>query len=319
MYAIQIHTQGGPEVLSYEQIDEPSPGPGQVKVRVAAAGLNFIDTYQRGGLYEMATPFTPGLEGAGVVVDIGLGVTEPAVGDRVAWATNMGSYAEFAVMPADRVVAVPDGIELELAAALMLQGLTAHYLACDTYPLTATDRCLIHAGAGGVGLLLTQIAKRRGAEVFTTVGTPEKAALSSAAGADHVVLYREVDFVDAITAIVGPTPLDVVYDGVGASVFDQSLSLLHPRGTIATFGNASGAVPPVSPLALGSRYLTRPGLFDYVATSEDLQRRARDLFSWVVDGHLDVRVDARYRLADAADAHRALEGRTTTGKVILTP
>ena len=322
MWGIQIEQTGGPEVMEWRELPDPEPQPGQIVVDVAAAGVNFIDTYQRSGLYQVPLPFVLGLEGAGSVTGVGDGVTMWSVGDRVAWPGSPGSYAAQAALPADRVVAVPDGVELDVAAALPLQGMTAHYLATDTYPLAAGSRCLVHAGAGGVGLLLIQIAKLLGAEVFTTVGTPEKAELAAAAGADHTILYRDVDFAAAITEIAGERPIDVVYDGVGTSVFDQSLTVLRKRGTMATFGNASGPVDPVSPLTLssnGSLFLTRPTLFDYIVERSELERRATELFGWLAAGDLDVRIGARFALADAADAHRALEGRQTTGKVILTP
>ena len=322
MWGIQMDRTGGPEVLEWRELPDPTPAAGQVVVEVAAAGLNFIDTYQRSGLYPVALPYTLGLEGAGTLVAVGEGVSSLAVGDRVAWPAAAGSYAELVAVPADRVVAVPEMVGLDVACAAQLQGMTAHYLATDTYPLTSGSRCLVHAGAGGTGLLLIQIAKRLGAEVFTTVGSPDKAELASAAGADHVILYRDVDFAEAITAIAGPRPLDVVYDGVGASVFDQSLTLLRKRGTMATFGNASGPVPPVSPLVLsanGSLFLTRPTLFDYIVERSELERRAVDLFGWIESGDLDVRIGAKYDLEDAAEAHRGLEARQTTGKVLLIP
>ncbi len=322
MWGIQMDQTGGPEVLEWRELPDPTPAAGQVVVEVAAAGLNFIDTYQRSGLYPVALPYTLGLEGAGTVVAVGEGVSSLAVGDRVAWPAAAGSYAELVAVPADRVVTVPEMVGLDVACAAQLQGMTAHYLARDTYPLTSGSRCLVHAGAGGTGLLLIQIAKRLGAEVFTTVGSPDKAELASAAGADHVILYRDVDFAEAITSIAGPRPLDVVYDGVGASVFDQSLTLLRKRGTMATFGNASGPVPPVSPLVLsanGSLFLTRPTLFDYIVERSELERRAADLFGWIESGDLDVRIGAKYDLEDAAEAHRGLEARQTTGKVLLIP
>lgn len=322
MWGIQMDRTGGPEVLEWRELPDPTPAAGQVVVEVAAAGLNFIDTYQRSGLYPVALPYTLGLEGAGTVVAVGEGVSSLAVGNRVAWPAATGSYAELVAVPADRVVTVPELVGLDVACAAQLQGMTAHYLATDTYPLTSGSRCLVHAGAGGTGLLLIQIAKRLGAEVFTTVGSPDKAELASAAGADHVILYRDVDFAEAITAIAGPRPLDVVYDGVGASVFDQSLTLLRKRGTMATFGNASGPVPPVSPLVLsanGSLFLTRPTLFDYIVERSELERRAADLFGWIESGDLGVRIGAKYDLEDAAEAHRGLEARQTTGKVLLIP
>ncbi len=322
MWGIQIGEHGGPEALRWTELPDPIAGDGQIVVDVAAAGLNFIDTYQRSGLYQVPLPHTLGLEGAGTVIAVGPDVGGLVVGDRVAWPGSPGSYATQVALPADRVVVVPSGVPLDVAAAVMLQGMTAHYLAVDTYPLAEGSRCLIHAGAGGVGLLLIQIAKRLGAEVFTTVGTSDKAELARAAGADHVVLYRDVDFAEAIIEIAGPRPLDVVYDGVGQSVFDQSLTVLRRRGMMATFGNASGPVPPVSPLTLsanGSLFLTRPTLFDHIVDHADLARRAADLFGWTSGGDLDVRIGARFALSDAADAHRALEARMTTGKVLLIP
>ncbi len=320
MRAIQAAETGGPEVLVWTEVDEPTAGPDQIVVEVAAAGLNYIDTYHRTGLYPMPLPFTPGLEGAGTITAIGSDVTDMAVGDTVAWTSAIGSYAEKVAMPAASAVPVPDGVDLELAAAVMLQGMTAHYLVTDTFPLAAGDRCLIHAGAGGVGLLLIQMAKMIGAEVFTTVGTTEKAELARGAGADHVIMYRDVDFGDAVEEIAGERALDVVYDGVGQSVFRRSLDLLRPRGTMATFGNASGPVEPISPLEFApSLFVTRPSLFHYIATREEMLARSGELFSWIADGKLDVRIGARLPIAEAAEAHRMLEGRLTTGKVILTP
>ena len=322
MWAIQIDEQGGPEVLTWTELPDPTAGLGEIVVEVAGAGLNYIDTYHRTGLYPVELPLVPGLEGAGTVAQVGPGVTTLSVGDQVAWATNPGSYAGQVAMRADNAVKVPDEIDLEVAAALPLQGMTAHFLATSTYPLGPGDRCLIHAGAGGVGLLLIQIAKLRGAEVFTTVGTPDKAELAKTAGADHTILYRDVDFAEAMIDLAGERPLDVVFDGVGKSVFAKSLTLLRPRGMMVTFGNASGPVDPVSPLELsanGSLFLTRPTLFHYLRTHSEMQCRADDLFGWVAAGELDVRIGARYALRDAAEAHRALEGRVTTGKVLLVP
>lgn len=322
MRAIQFSVTGGPEVLELKDVAAPTPTPTQALVKVASAGLNFIDTYHRSGLYKVQLPFIPGSEGAGEVVSIGADVTHVSVGDRVAWAAMSGSYAELAAVAADRLVPVPDPVSLEDASAVMLQGMTAHYLARDTYPLKSGDMCLIHAGAGGVGLLLTQIAKLMGAEVFTTVSTEAKAELSRTAGADHVINYKSDDFADVIEQVAGPNALAVVYDGVGASVFDQSLRLLKKRGVMATYGNASGPVPPVSPLALlagGSLYLTRPTLFDYVVTRAELLARAAEVFGWMASGELKIRISSRLPLADAAEAHRMLEGRLTTGKVLLLP
>lgn len=321
MRAIQVTEHGGPEVLIPAEVDGPRPGPGEVVIDVAASGVNFIDTYHRTGLYRLDLPFIPGLEGAGTVAEAGEGVDlDP--GDRVAWANVMGSYAEQVAGPAEMLVPVPDEVDLETAAAVMLQGMTAHYLVTDTYRLEPGDRCLVHAAAGGVGLLLVQLAKRMGAEVFGTVGSAEKAELAAAAGADHVIRYREQDFAEVIRSTIGDKALDVVYDGVGKAVFDDSLDLLRLRGMMVTFGNASGPVDPVSPLRLsqgGSLFLTRPTLFHYIATREDLERRASDLFAWIAAGELDVRIGERLPLDQAAEAHRLLEGRRTTGKVLLLP
>jgi NADPH2:quinone reductase len=322
MKAIRIATTGGPEVLEWTDIEDPIAEPGQVVVDVEAAGLNFIDTYHRTGLYPMSMPMTPGLEGAGTVTATGDGAGGVAIGDRVAWTGGIGSYAEKVAIDAARTVPIPDPVTSDVAAAAMLQGLTAHYLAIDTFPLEPGSRCLIHAGAGGVGNLLIQVAKMRGAEVFTTVGTTEKADLAKSAGADHVILYRDVDFGDAIEEIAGPRPLDVVYDGVGQAVFDRSLELLRPRGMMVQFGNASGAVEPISPLRLsqgGSLFLTRPTLFDYISTRQDLLARSTDLFTWIGNDQLNVRIGQRFPMAEAAEAHRALAARRTTGKVLLLP
>jgi NADPH:quinone reductase len=322
MWAIQIDKQGGPEVMEWRRLPDPKPGPGELLVEVAAAGVNYIDTYHRSGLYQVALPYTLGLEGAGTVLEVGADVSGCAVGDRVAWASTPGSYAEQVVVPARSAMKVPRDLSLEIAAALPLQGMTAHYLTKDAYKLSAGEKVLIHAGAGGTGLLLIQIAKMIGAEVFTTVGSDEKAELARGAGADHVILYRQVDFGEEIEAIAGTRPLDVVYDGVGKSVFKQSLGLRRLRGMMVTFGNASGPVDPISPLELsanGSLYLTRPTLFHYTTSPEEIQRRADDLHAWIAQGTLDVRVGAKYDLQDAPDAHRALEGRETTGKVLLVP
>jgi NADPH2:quinone reductase len=322
MHAMQIAELGGPEVLEWVSIPRPEPGAGELLVHIEAAGVNFIDIYQRKGLYPRDLPFTLGLEGAGTVVEVGAGREGFEVGQRVAWATAPGSYAEYALVPADVAVHVPDAVALDVAAAVMLQGMTAHFLAMDTYPLDAGEKCLIHAGAGGVGLLLIQVAKLLGAEVFATVSTDEKGLLASEAGADHVINYTEGDFGDAVEAIVGPKALDVVYDGVGADTFDRGLELLRPRGLMALFGQSSGVVKPLDlgKLArLGSLYVTRPSLFVYIAQRADLERTAADVFEWIASGQLNVRVGARFPLSDAADAHRALEARETTGKVLLEP
>ncbi len=322
MDAIRVAATGGPEVLEPAELPDPRPGAGEVVVDVAAAGVNFIDTYQRSGLYPLPLPVTLGMEGAGTVIEVGPGVTDLAVGDRVAWADVLGSYAGRAALPASRVVAVPAGVGLDLAAAVMLQGLTAHYLCNDSFPLRSGQRCLIQAGAGGVGLLLIQLAKRVGAEVFTTVGSAAKAELARDAGADHVIVYTEEDFGAAVESIAGPRPLDVVYDGVGRQTFLRGLTLLRRRGTMVTFGNASGPVEPIPPLLLsqqGSLYLTRPMLSDHIVSTDELRARAGEVLGLLASGQLRVRVGARFPLAAAAQAHSALEGRLTTGKVLLEP
>ena len=321
MYAVRVESYGGAEQLQWMRVPDPRPGPGEVLVTVLAAGVNFIDTYQRTGLYPIDPPFTLGMEGAGVVRELGEGVDGLEVGDRVAWADLQGAYAQQMVGPADRMVPVPDGLEIESAAAVVLQGMTAHYLSHDTYRLGGGDRALVHAGAGGVGLLLIQMAKLRGAEVFTTVGSAEKAHLARHAGADHVINYRETDFGEAVEEIAGPRPLHVIYDGVGAATFERGLSVLRPRGMMATFGNASGPVPAITPLRLtqeGSLYLTRPTLFHYVPTRSELLERASAVFEMVVSGQVSLRIGHSLAMPEAARAHRMLEGRATTGKVILT-
>lgn len=320
--AIVVSEKGGPERLVLEEVPDPRPGEGELLVNVAAAGLNFIDTYHRGGLYPMDFPMTPGLEGAGTVVGTGDGVDGFEIGDRVSWVGTIGSYAEKHLVPAERAVPIPDDVDLDAAAAVLLQGITAHYLAKDTFPVTEGHRCLIHAGSGGVGLLLTQIAKMAGAEVVTTVGSREKAELSRAAGSDDVIIYTEEDFAEAVNERYGPDGIDVVYDGVGASTFLGGLDVLRPRGMMVTFGNASGAVPEVSPLLLmqkGSLFLTRPTMNHYIPTRQELLARTTDLFAWIGAAELDVRIGERFPLAEAAEAHRALEGRMTTGKVLLIP
>jgi len=322
MWAIQIDEPGGPEVMRWREVSDPTPAPGELVVELAAAGLNYIDTYHRSGLYPVPMPYTLGLEGSGTVVEVGDGVTEFQPGDLVAWPSAPGSYAERVAVGADRVMRVPTDVGLDVAAAIPLQGMTAHFLTRDTFPLQPGDRCLIHAGAGGVGLLLIQIAKLIGAEVFTTVGSPGKAELAKAAGADHTILYREVDFAAAIAELAGPRPIDVVYDGVGKTVFAESLTVIRQRGMMVTFGNASGPVDPISPLELsanGSLFLTRPTLFHHITTQAEIQHRADDLFGWIGAGQLDVRIGTRFDLQDAADAHRDLQGRLTTGKVLLVP
>jgi len=322
MKAIRIDGFGGPEVLRLADAPDPSPGPGQILVRVEAAGLNFIDVYHRTGLYPNPLPFVPGMEGAGVVTGRGPGVTAFREGDRVAWTGILGSYAERTLLPADRGVAVPPGLSTETAAALMLQGLTAHYLCTSTFPLAKGHTCLVHAAAGGVGLLLVQMAKRRGARVIGTVGTAAKAALAREAGADHVVLYTEEDFLEAVKRLTGGRGVDVVYDSVGKSTAERSLDCLVPRGMMVFFGNASGPVPPIDPLVLsrkGSLFLTRPNLVHYIADRASLETRAADVLGDAAAGRLRVRIDRKYPLGAAAEAHRALEGRQTAGKVLLVP
>lgn len=322
MHAIQISEVGGPEVLSWTEVPSPLPGADEVVVRLAAAGLNFIDTYHRSGLYPRELPFVPGQEGSGTVELLGADVLGWKIGDRIAWADAGSSYAERVAVPATRAVRVPGSIDLETAAAVMLQGITAHYLATDTFALGPGHRCLIHAGAGGVGQLLIQIAKLLGAEVVATAGGDEKVGLVAGLGADHVIDYTNEDFVEAIEALVGPRSMDVVYDGVGAATFEGGLRVLRRRGVMVTYGNASGAVPPIAPLRLtqeGSLFLTRPSMRDYIASRVELESRVSDLFEWMDEGRLRVSVGARFALAEAAAAHRALESRATTGKVLLIP
>lgn len=319
MHAIVVRERGGPEVMTWAEVSEPVPADHEVLIDVAAAGVNFIDTYQRSGVYQRELPFTPGLEVAGTVVAVGPAVERVAAGDRVVTVRAKGGYADLTLAPADAVLTVPDAVELDVAAAVALQGFTAHYLVTDTFPLQPGQRCLIHAGAGGVGGLLIQMAKRRGAEVFTTVGSPEKADVARAAGADHVIEYRTVDFAEAVRDIIGERGLDVVYDGVGKRTFDAGLDLLRSRGMFVLFGGASGQVPPFDLQRLnsgGSLYITRPSLFHYMGEGE-AQQRADDVLTWIADGSLDVHIGAEYAMADAAAAHTALESRSTTGKLLL--
>jgi NADPH2:quinone reductase len=320
--AIRIEGFGGPEVLRLADVPDPSPGPGQIVVRVEAAGVNFIDVYHRTGLYPNPLPFVPGQEGAGVVAGRGPGVTTFREGNRVAWSGVSGSYAERVLLPADRAVGLPAGVGAEAAAALMLQGMTAHYLSSSTFPLTKGHTCLVHAAAGGVGLLLVQMAKRRGARVIGTVGSEAKAALAREAGADEVILYREEDFLEAVKRLTGGRGVDVVYDAVGKATAERSLDCLVPRGMMVFYGNASGPVPPIDPLVLsrkGSLFLTRPILAHYVADRASLEARASEVLGDAAAGRLRVRIDRKHPLAEAAEAHRALEGRQTAGKVLLIP
>ena len=323
MKAIRANGHGEPEVLSYEDVPVPEPGPGEARVRLAAAGINFIDCYQRTGLYPKETPFTLGQEGAGEVDAVGEGVEEVAVGDHVAFASVMGAYAEYVVVPAESLVPVNVTlVEARVAAAVMLQGMTAHYLTHSTFPLEEGHTVLLHAAAGGVGLLLVQIAKMRGATVIGTAGSEEKAQLAKGAGADEVILYREQDFVEETRRLTGGEGVDVVYDSVGKDTFDGGLELLKPRGYMVLFGASSGPVPPVDPQTLnqkGALFLTRPALAWYTLTREELLWRAESVLSWVGNNTLDVRIGATYQLSEAAQAHSDLEGRKTTGKLILIP
>jgi NADPH:quinone reductase len=322
MKAIRVHSSGGPEVLRLEEVPDLEPAPGEVVVRMEATGVNFIEIYQRKGQYPLQHPFTPGTEGAGTVVALGEGVTRLRVGDRVASETLRGTYAELSKTKAERLVRLPDRVTASLGAAVMLQGITAHYLATSTYPLQRGDRCLIHAVAGGVGLLLCQIAKRRGAWVVGTTSTPEKAKWARDAGADEVILYTQQDFVAEAKRLTSGKGVQVVYDSVGMTTFDGSLDCLAPRGMMVLFGQSSGPVAPLDPQVLnrkGSLFLTRPTIAHYVGVPEELAVRAAELLGWASEGWLRVHVDRTLPLGDAADAHRALEARQTVGKVLLVP
>ena len=322
MQAIQITQTGGPEVMLLREVPTPEPGAGQALIKIEASGVNFIDVYLREGRYPAKLPFIPGQEAAGTVVALGPGVTGIEVGDRVVWCHILGTYAQLAVAPSDRLIAIPDGITFQQAAAAMLQGMTAHYLSHSSYPIQPGDDVLIHAGAGGVGLLLIQMAKHLGARVFTTVSTEEKAALAREAGADETILYTREDFAAKVRELTGGKGIPVVYDSVGKTTFDGSLACLQPRGIVVLFGGSSGAVPPFDLIKLstmGSLYVTRPTMKDYIATREDLEHRAGDVLRWVAEGKLKLRLEHTYPLAEAAQAHRDLEGRKTTGKVLLLP
>jgi NADPH2:quinone reductase len=322
MKAVRVHAPGGPEVLKLEDVPEPTPKPGEAIVKIDAAGLNYIDIYQRSGLYKLDMPLTLGLEAGGTVTAVGPGVTEVRVGDKVAYTGVPGAYAEYAAVPAARLIVLPSGVSTRQGAAAMLQGMTAHYLACTTYPLKAGDACLVHAAAGGVGLLLCQIAKLRGARVIGTVSTEEKAKLAREAGADEVILYTTEDFEAEVKRITGGKGVQVVYDSVGKTTFEKGFNLLAPRGMMVLYGQSSGPVAPIDPAILaakGSLFLTRPSLFAYTATREELVQRAGDVLGWIRDGKLRLRMQFEFPLRDVADAHRALEGRKTTGKVLLIP
>ena len=322
MKAVRVHKCGGPEVLSYDDIPVPEPKTGEARVKIDAIGLNFIDVYQRTGLYPLPTPFTLGMEGAGVVDAVGEGVTEVKPGDRVAYAMIPGSYAEYAVVPAAKLAPLPSNVDTKTAAGLMLQGMTAHYLTRSTYPLKRGETALVHAAAGGVGLLLVQTAKIAGARVIGTVSTEAKAQLAKEAGADEVILYTQVDFLTEVKRLTNGQGVDVVYDSVGATTFDKSLDCLRPRGYLVLFGQSSGPVAPVNAGTLvskGSLFLTRPSLAHYTLTRAELIERANDLFTWTATGKLKLRIERTYSLQDAAEAQRQLEARKTTGKVILIP
>ena len=322
MQAIRVHQPGGPEALALETVDRPSPGPGEALVRLEAIGVNFIDVYHRTGLYKLPTPFTPGSEGAGVVEAIGEGVREVRVGERVAYATHLGSYAQYAVVPAVKLVPLAFGVDARQGAAAMLQGMTAHYLTHSTFPLKKGHTALVHAAAGGVGLLLLQIARRRGARVIGTVSTEAKAALAREAGADEVVLYTRKDFAEETKRLTGGAGVDVVYDSVGKDTFEKGLTVLRPRGMMVLFGQSSGPVPPFDLgrlSAAGSLFVTRPSLPHHTLTREELLSRARDLFDWIASGALTLRVERTYPLTEVRRAHEDLTGRKTAGKLLLLP
>jgi NADPH:quinone reductase len=322
MKAIRVHKYGGPEVLTLEEVPIPEPKAGEARVKIEAIGVNYVDIYHRTGFYPLQTPFTLGQEAAGVVDAVGEGVTEVKKGDRVAYAMILGSYAEYAIVPASKLAPLPANIDAKSAAALMLQGMTAHYLTHSTYDLKKGDTALIHAAAGGVGLLLTQIAKLRGANVIGTVSTEAKAQLAKEAGADHVILYTQTDFAAEVKKITDGKGLHVVYDSVGQTTFDKGLDCLRPRGYMVLFGQSSGPVSPFDPgklAAKGSLFLTRPTLAHYTLDRAELLQRANDLFTWTASGKLKLRIEKTFPMAEAAEAHRQLGGRKTTGKVILLP
>jgi NADPH2:quinone reductase len=322
MKAIRVHAPGGPESMKLEEVPVPAPAAGQAQVKLEACGVNYIDVYFRTGAYKAPLPLTPGMEGAGTVTAVGPGVSDVKVGDRVAWTGIIGSYAQSLVVPTDRLVALPAQLSFKDGAAAMLQGLTAHYLVTSTWPLKKGQTALVQAAAGGMELLLCQMAKMRGATVIGTTSTEEKAALAKAAGADHVILYTKQDFEPEVKRITGGRGVDVVYDGVGASTFDKGLACLRPRGLMALFGAASGPVPPLDLQRLnagGSLFITRPSLNHHIATRAELVERSNDLLGWIRDGKVKLRVEHQFPLEQAAEAHRQLEGRKTTGKLLLIP
>jgi NADPH2:quinone reductase len=322
MKAIQVKQTGGPEVLQLADLPIPQPKANEAVVKIVASGVNFIDVYQREGRYRVPLPFVLGQEGAGVVTAVGPEVKSVKPGDRVAWTSVLGSYAEYAAVPGERLVQVPHGVSDQQAAAVMLQGMTAHYLSHDTFPLKRGQTALVHAAAGGVGSLLVQMAHNIGARVIGTVSTDEKAKLARQAGADEVILYTQTDFEVETKRLTGSKGVDVVYDSVGKTTFEKSLNVLRPRGMMVLFGGSSGPVPPFDLIQLstkGSLYLTRPTLAHYIATTEELRARSSDLFKMIAEGKLKLRIEHKYPLADAAQAHRDLEGRKTTGKLLLIP
>lgn len=322
MRAIRVNQQGGPEVLAYEELPTPSLATGENLVKIEAVGVNFIDTYQRSGLYKIPLPSTLGLEASGTIAAVGPGTSRFKVGDRVAYTNVPGAYAEFAAVPEEKLVALADDVSFAQGAAIMLQGCTAHFLSHSTYPVKPNDLCLVHAAAGGVGLLLTQLIKMRGGQVIATVSTPAKATLAKAAGADHVILYSEADFEEEVRSITAGKGVNVAYDSVGKTTFERSIDCLAKMGTMVLYGNASGPVTEFNPATLGpkgSLFLTRPTLFDYLADRETLEWRSNDLFSWIAQGKLALRLEHSYPLANASDAHTDLEARKTTGKVVLVP
>ncbi len=322
MKAVRVNEFGGPEVLSVEDIEAPVAAEGEALIKVEAAGINFIDTYQRSGLYQIPLPSTLGLEAAGTVEAVGPGVNSFKVGDRVAYTNVAGAYADYAAVPEDKLVSLPEGVSFAQGAAAMLQGCTAHYLCQSTYKVKAGDRCLVHAAAGGVGLLLIQMIKMLGGTVIGTCSTEAKAELARQAGADEVILYSEQDFEAEVKRITAGEGVNVAYDSVGKATFEKSIDCLSRFGTMVLYGNASGPVTEFNPATLGpkgSLFLTRPTLFDYLASREDLDWRSGDLFNWIAEGKLNLRLEHFFPLAEARAAHEALEGRKTTGKVILTP
>ncbi len=322
MLAIQVSQVGGPEVLTLVELPLPTPQPSEAIVQVKAAGVNFIDVYFREGRYPAPLPFINGQEAAGIVISVGSEVSNLNPGDRVAYTGVRGSYAEYAAVPADRLVVIPDQIDFETAAAAMLQGMTAHYLSHSTYPIQRGDTVLVHAAAGGVGLLLVQMAKRLGARVIGTAGSPDKAQLAREAGADEVIIYSEQDFESETKRLTNNEGVHVVYDGVGKATFEKDLNILRPRGYLVLFGGASGAVPPFDLIQLsqkGSLYITRPSLHHYIHTRAELEQRSSDVMKMIVAGELTLRIHAKYPLAEVQQAHRDLEGRKTSGKLLLIP